>query len=156
MKKKSIPLNLKKKIMDGVILPAMTYGAETWALTKRQKNKLAVAQRSMERSLLNITRRDKWRNEEIRSRTKVTDILEKAEKMKWEWAGHVARMKTNRWAKITTEWTPIERKRRPGRPKRRWRDEIQQQQGITWMRRAQDRKLWRSLWRPLACSGLNG
>ena len=32
-----IPICLKRKIMDTVILPAMTYGAETWALTKHQE-----------------------------------------------------------------------------------------------------------------------
>ena len=38
--------------MDTVILPAMTNGAETWALRKQQEKKLAVAQRSVERLLL--------------------------------------------------------------------------------------------------------
>ena len=74
--------------------------------TKHQERKLAVAQRSMERSLLNITRRDKIRNEIIRSKTGVIDIIEKVKCMKGQWAGHVARMKNTRWAKITSEWTP--------------------------------------------------
>ena len=62
--------------MDTVILPAMTYGAGTWALTKHQEKKLAVAQRRMERLLLNITKRDKTRNEIIRSKTGVKDVIE--------------------------------------------------------------------------------
>ena len=40
----------------------MTYRAETWILTKNME-KLAVAQRNMERSLLNITNRNKNWNE---------------------------------------------------------------------------------------------
>ena len=48
-KDRKIPICLKRKIMDTVILPAMTYDAETWALTKHPEKKLAVAQRSMER-----------------------------------------------------------------------------------------------------------
>ena len=32
----------------------MTYGAETWTLTKQAQNKLAAAQAKMERSMLNI------------------------------------------------------------------------------------------------------
>ena len=51
LKDRKIPPYMKRKIMDTVILPAMTYGSETWALTKRQEKKLAVAQQSMERSL---------------------------------------------------------------------------------------------------------
>ena len=44
LKDRKIPICLKRTIMDTVILPAMTYGAETWALTKHQEKKLAVAQ----------------------------------------------------------------------------------------------------------------
>eukprot|EP00795_Rhopilema_esculentum_P010854 gene10854-19671_t len=77
-----MPMCLKRKIMNTVILPSMTYGAETWSLTNRQREKLAVTQRSMERSMLGVTRRDKIRNEDLRSRTgahhrKLTIILEK-------------------------------------------------------------------------------
>ena len=66
--------------MDTVILPAMTFGAETWALTKHQEKKLAVAQRGPTKQgklLLNITKRDKIRNEVIGSNTGVKDIIER-------------------------------------------------------------------------------
>ena len=86
-------------------------GAETWALTKHQEKKLAVAQRSMERLLLNITKRDKIRNEIIRCKTGVKDIIERVWCMRGQWAGHVARMSNTRWANITSEWTPREGKR---------------------------------------------
>eukprot|EP00795_Rhopilema_esculentum_P008369 gene8369-14343_t len=64
-----MPICLKRKIMNTVILPSMTYGAETSSFTNRQREKLAVTQRSMERSMLGVTRRDKIRNEDLRSRT---------------------------------------------------------------------------------------
>ncbi len=41
------------------VLPAITYGAETWALTKQAHNKLAVTQSKMERGMLNITYKDR-------------------------------------------------------------------------------------------------
>ena len=66
LKDKKIPNCLKKKIYDTVILPLMKYGAETWTLTKRQEKKLAVPERSMERTILNITRQDRIRNVTIR------------------------------------------------------------------------------------------
>ena len=47
MKGRKIPVFLKRKVMNTVILPAITNGAETWTLTKHQE-KLVVAQRSME------------------------------------------------------------------------------------------------------------
>ena len=45
------------------------------------------------------------------------------------------RMADNRWAKKCTEWTPYERKRSRGRPRKRWRDEIVEKAGVNWMRR---------------------
>ena len=115
LRDKKMPMCLKKKIMNTVILPAMTYGVETWSLTKHQKNKLVVAQRSTKRAMLNITRRDRIRNEIIRSKTKINDIIEKVSKMKGQWAGHIARMRNNKWAKNSTEWTPREGRRQRGR-----------------------------------------
>ena len=46
---------LKRKDYNSCVLPAMTYGAETWFLTKQAHKKLAAAQTKMERSMLNIT-----------------------------------------------------------------------------------------------------
>ena len=118
LKDRRIPIWLKRTIMDTVILPAMTYGAETCALTIHQEKKLAVAQRSMERWLLNIMKRDKIRNEIIRCKTGVKDVIERVRCMRGQWAGHVARMTNTRWAKITSEWTPREGKRVRGRSKK--------------------------------------
>ena len=156
LKEQKMPMCLKRKIMNTVILPAMTYGAETWSLTKLQKEKLAVAQRSMERSMLNITRRDKIRNDVIRSKTQLKDIIETAQNLKGQWAGHIARMNNDRWAKKTTEWRPREGSRKKGRPKRRWRDEIEEKAGSAWTHVAQDRQEWKQLWRPPASSGVKG
>ncbi|KAK2171715.1 hypothetical protein NP493_1033g00041 [Ridgeia piscesae] len=50
---------MEKQIYNSCILPAMTYGAETWALTIHAKKKLAAAKTKMERSMLNITNRDR-------------------------------------------------------------------------------------------------
>ena len=49
----------------------MTYGAETWTLTKQAQNKRAAAQTKMERSMLNITYKDRKTNVWVRERTKV-------------------------------------------------------------------------------------
>ena len=87
------------------VLPII-YKAETWTLTKHQEKKLAVAQRSMERLLLNITKRDKIRNEIMRSKTEVKDIIDRVWCMRRQWAGYVTRMSNTRWAQITSEWTP--------------------------------------------------
>ncbi|KAI8424203.1 hypothetical protein MSG28_002783 [Choristoneura fumiferana] len=49
------------------------------------------SKRVMERAMLRVSSRDRIRNTEIRRRTKVTDIAVKICKLKWQWAGHIAR-----------------------------------------------------------------
>ena len=56
---------------NACVLPAMIYGAETWALTTQAKNKLAAAQTKMERSVLNITHRERKTNIWVREKTEV-------------------------------------------------------------------------------------
>ena len=62
--------------MDKVIFPVLTYGSETWALMNYQAGKVAAAQRSTERSILNISLTDKIGNEIIRERTRVKDVIQ--------------------------------------------------------------------------------
>ena len=77
--------------------------------------------------------------------TKVTDIIEYTLKQKWRWAGHIARLKDNRWTKRCTEWQPRRGKRTRGRPSRRWQDDITEKEGTTWIRKATDRRRWKTL-----------
>lgn len=50
----------------------------------------------MERAMLGVSLRDKIRNEEIRRRTKVVDIIQRIAELKWQWVGHVARLGVDR------------------------------------------------------------
>ena len=59
----------------------MTYGAETWTLTKQAQNKLAAAQTKMERSMLNITYKDRKTSLWVRKQTKVIDVISNVIKM---------------------------------------------------------------------------
>ena len=102
------------------------------------------------------TQKDAIRNEVMKSKNKSNQHHLKLEMMKGQWAGHLARMPNNRWAKKTTEWTPREGRRARGRPKRRWREDIEERAGGTWTHMAQDRSAWKQLWRPPASSGVTG
>ena len=48
--KSNLAICLKRQVYNSCVVPAMTYGAETWTLTKQAQNKLAAAQTKMERS----------------------------------------------------------------------------------------------------------
>ena len=51
----------------------------------------------MERSMLNITYKDRRNNIWDRERTKLIDITYTVRKMKWSWAGHINSLKDDRW-----------------------------------------------------------
>ncbi len=67
----NLPLSLKRKVYNHCILPVLTYGSETWRLTKELEMKLRSEQRGMERRMLGITWRDKKRASWIRNRRRL-------------------------------------------------------------------------------------
>ncbi|KAJ2954579.1 hypothetical protein O0L34_g2871 [Tuta absoluta] len=140
--KSDLPISLKRKLMDVCILPILTYGAQTWSLTEAQRSSLKICQRAMERSMLGLKRTDRVRNTILRSKTKISDAAHSAAKLKWDWAGHVCRMPDELWAKITTLWQPPTSRRRRGRPRRRWRDELDAF-SKDWHSEAQSRTGWK-------------
>ena len=145
LQNKEIPMCLKRQVFNQCIIPTLIYGCQTWTLTKELVYKIEVCQRKMERKILGIRQIEKVPNKTIREKTGVDDILEVLTKTRWQWAGHVARMKDNRWTIRCTEWQVRNGRRSRGRPRRRWRDDLQQWQGATWSRTAKDRQQWRCL-----------
>lgn len=143
--KSNMPINLKKKVMDSCLIPCLTYACQTWKFTSKIKNKVVTCQRGMERSMLNIRKIQKIRHTDIRSRTKTIDALHHALKLKWKWAGHVARLKDNRWTQKITNWKGPDGKRCRGRPFARWEEDIKKIAGPQWQRIAQNRENWQKL-----------
>ncbi|KAG7299826.1 hypothetical protein JYU34_016843 [Plutella xylostella] len=143
--KSHIPMHLKAKAMDSVVLPTLLYGCQTWTFTKDIVQKINVFQRATERSMLGIKRRDRKRNKDIREKTKIIDAVEFSCQLKWRWAGHTARAGDNRWSERILHWHPYEAVRPRGRPRRRWRDDITAVAGATWTRLAQERSSWKRL-----------
>lgn len=145
LRNRSIPNSLKKKVYEQCVLPVITYGMETVTLTQKSANKLQTNQRAMERAMLGISLRDRVRNEEIRRRTKITDIIHRIAELKWRWTGHVARQDPSRWTVRILQWRPRTTKRSVGRPQMRWLDDIREIAGKRWFHIAQDRYAWKNL-----------
>jgi endonuclease/exonuclease/phosphatase family metal-dependent hydrolase len=141
--KSKMPMCLKRKVYNQCIQPAMIYGCQTWAITKRMQDRLKTTQRSMERAMIGVSKRDHRTNEWVRQQTGVQDIIVRIKQLKWQWAGHVARITDNRWTRSVTEWLPLDQKRKKARPKVRWEDDIKKYIGVTWMRVGRDRKSWK-------------
>ncbi|KAI8421117.1 hypothetical protein MSG28_008210 [Choristoneura fumiferana] len=93
----------------------------TITTTSRRKSIVeSNSDRAMERAMLEVSLRDRIRNEEIRRRTWVTDIAKRISSLKWQWAGHIARRTDGRWGRKVLEWWPRIGKRSVGRPPTRW------------------------------------
>ncbi|GBP63737.1 Putative uncharacterized transposon-derived protein F52C9.6 [Eumeta japonica] len=92
--------------------------------------------------MLKIKKLDKIQLTKIRARIKVTDALKYVQKLKWKWAGHVARVKDQIWTIKVTFWKRPPGKRSRGRPLTHWDDEIIKTAGTNWKQIAQDRDNW--------------
>ena len=144
MRDKNVPMRLKRKEFKECVLPVMTYGCETWSLSNTQIEKRITTQREMKRVLVGVTLKDKKSINWIRNQSGVTDITRSKRESKHRWADHVARRPDNRWTIRVTERIPLGHKRRRGRPRTRWYDDLIQYVGPTWSHIAKDRKLWRA------------
>ena len=76
---------------SSVVRPAMVYGLETVAVTKKQIEEMEVAEIKMLRFVMGVTRKDKVRNEYIRGTVKVERVQMKMRKKRVRWYGHVMR-----------------------------------------------------------------
>ncbi len=143
--KSKMGLKSKIKILDSCTIPVITYGSQTWATTKTQIGKIQKTQLAMLRSILGKKRRDRISNRKIREKTKSRDIGYIIKKLKWKYAGHIIRRKGNRWEKTVLNWVPYDQKRKKGRPKTRWVDEINKYAGVLWQRDAWFRECWKKV-----------
>ena len=93
---------------NSCVLLGMTYVAETWTLTKQERGKPAAAHTTIERSMLNITHKDRNTNICVRERTIVIGIISTVRNMKLSWAGHINRLKDDRGTTRVTTWRPCD------------------------------------------------
>ena len=96
----------------------------------------------MERKILGIGPLDKINHIPIREKTKFKDVVSYTLSMKWKWAGHVGRLKDNRWTIKCTRWAP-QGKRKRDRP-RRWADDLSNYKS-NWLDLTAHRVEWKEL-----------
>ena len=106
----------------------MVYGLETVAFTKTQVEEMEVAEMKMLRFAMRVTRKDKIRNEYIRSTVKVEQLGMKMREGRLRWYGHVMRRDQEYIGRKMME-LELPGKRRRGRPKRRFVDVVKEDMG---------------------------
>ncbi|PSN57768.1 hypothetical protein C0J52_07282 [Blattella germanica] len=99
---------IKQRLYNVVSKPALRYGNETWTMRSQDKRRLEAAQMYFMRSLVGKTRRDRVRNQDVRTQK--------------QWKEHVMRMPPCRLPKLAMFYKP-DGTRDLGRPRRRWSDQ---------------------------------
>ena len=103
----------------------MVYGLETVAVTKKQVEEMEVAEMKMLRFTMGVTKKDKIRNEHIRSTVKVERLGMKMRESRLRWYGDVMRRDQEYVGRKMMEME-LPGKRRRGRPKRRFLDVVKE------------------------------
>ena len=106
----------------------MVYGLEAVAVRKKQLEEMEVAEMKMLRFAMGVTRKEKIRNEHIRSTVKVERLGMKMREGRLRWYGHVMRGDQEYIERKMMEME-LPGKRKRGRPKRRFLDVVKEDMG---------------------------
>ena len=141
-----LPARVKGKVYSLMVRPAMVYGLETVAVTKKQVEEMEVAEMKMLRFAMGVTRKDKIRNEHIRSTVKVEQLGMKMREGRLRWYGHVMRRDQEYVGRKMIEMELLGKRRR-GRPKRRFLDAVKEDMQEVGVKETdvEDRKTWRMM-----------
>ncbi|KAJ4439157.1 hypothetical protein ANN_15114, partial [Periplaneta americana] len=149
MKSRCISRKAKIRIYKTIIKPIVVYGSETWTLSERAIKILNAWERKVLRKIFGPTyEQGFWRiktNAELYELYKDNNIVVDIKLRRLEWLGHVARMENNRTPKALLDALPVGR-RKVGRPKLRWLDDVQADLTKVGIRRWRTRALDRSDW----------
>jgi hypothetical protein len=104
LKRRSISQSIKIRLYKTIIMPVVTYGAETWTLTRKMEKMLMTWERKILTKIYGPTKENgQWRikmNAELMTKYKAPDIVNVIKIRRLEWLGHVVRMNEIRSVKI--------------------------------------------------------
>lgn len=155
MKSRALSRTTKVRLYKTLIRPVLTYGSESWTITKAQENQILRFERKIMRKIFGAIFdpiESAWRirtNKEISELYNDCDVVQFIRVGRLRWAGHVARMSDDSVIRRLPE-DVIDSSRRRGRPRLRWMDGISKDARILlgirdWRAAARDRAQWRSL-----------
>jgi len=107
----------KLKILNNCIIPSLTYGAQTWALTKDLRSKIQSTQNRMVRSIMGVKWSDRISNIDLYKKAKIEKVGKRIMGLKFGYAGHLLRKNEFNWTRQILDWTPygsVRKKRASG------------------------------------------
>lgn len=152
LKSKILPRKVKINLYKTLIRPVLTYGAETWTLTKTDESSLMSFERKILRRIFGpVNDGGVWRrryNLELYQLYKEHNIIGVIKSSRIRWLGHLMRMSDGEMPRKLL-FGELCGKRRQGRPKLRWLDDVTDDlagMGIrSWRRKTQERETWRKI-----------
>ena len=116
------------------------------ALTKKQVEEMEVEEMKMLRFVMGVTKKDKIRNEYIRSTVKVERLEMKMREGRLRWYGHVMRRDQEYVGRKMIEME-LPGKRKRGRPKKRFLDVVKEDMGEVGAKETdvKNRTVWRMM-----------
>ena len=129
----NISLGSKVKLMRSLVISIFLYACESWTLTAELEKRTQAFEMRCYRRLLNISYKDHVTNEEVRIQIQAAigeydELLTLVKKRKLRWFGHVSR--SSGLAKTILQGT-MKGKRKRGRQKKRWEDNIKEWTGMS-------------------------
>ena len=135
-----------------LIRPIVSYGAEAWTMIKKDEQVRLVFERKIFRRIYGL----KYENGEWKSRTnrELEEMSKEENIVKWikgqriNWLGHLERMEEDRMPKkIFTQ--ELEGTRRRGRPRKRWKEEVERDLQVLGVRRWRELVIDREKWKDI-------
>ena len=146
----NISLGSKVKLMRSLVSSIFLYACESWTLSAELEKRTQAFEMRCYRRLLNISYKDHVTNEEVRRKIQAAigeydELLTLVKKRKLRWFGHVSR--SSGLAKTILQGT-VKGKRKRGRQKKRWEDNIKEWTGMDFAsstRAAENRSRWKGV-----------
>jgi len=131
--------------------PVVTYGAETWTMTKKEEKAVLIFERKIFRRIYGAKYENgEWKtrtNRELEEMSKGENVVKWIKGQRISWLGHLERMEDSMIKKIFAQ--ELEGTRRRGRPRKGWREEVERDLQVLGARRWRelviDRKKWKDI-----------
>ena len=146
---RNVQISKKIKVYNGLVLPILLYGAESWPLSAAQTAKLESIHQRHLRRILGVTWRDFVSHADVHARLGTIPIAEHCRRQRLLWLGHVARMPDSRLPKqlLFGHFSGPRRRGRIHNLRHVYEMDVQSRQGgtsngLNWYEIAQDRGSW--------------
>ena len=147
-KDRSIPVALKMRLVKTLVWTVLSYGAEAWTLKARDERKITSMEMWLWRRMLRISWMEKRTDNSILQELEIKrELLGHVRKRKLSYYGHLCRDHGCQITKTVVEGY-VEGRRRRGRPRKQYIDNIKQWTQLTTsecVRAAEDRSRWKQL-----------